>query len=74
MAGLAMAQGASQEIKRVRSNWTFRTEIRKVQSFSLQTACTFIKNLVRENGKTIDVEYAEAFHRIVIDGALVEAE
>lgn len=34
----------------------------------------FIQNTARENGKSIGVEYAEAFRRIVIEGALVVAD
>ena len=38
------------------------------------TARAFIEKQARENGKAMGVEYAEAFRRIVIEGALVLAE
>jgi LmbE family N-acetylglucosaminyl deacetylase len=37
-------------------------------------ARVFIERTARENGKVIRVEYAEAFRRIVIEGALVVAD
>ena len=36
-------------------------------------ARAFIENVARENGKRLGVEYAEAFRRIVIEGALIVA-
>ena len=37
-------------------------------------ARAFIEQNVRENGRQIGVQYAEAFRRIVIEGALIVAE
>ncbi|MBI5029211.1 MAG: PIG-L family deacetylase [Chloroflexi bacterium] len=39
-----------------------------------QAARAFIENQARENGRAIGMDYAEAFRRIVIEGALVVAQ